>query len=219
MLLTITIQHFAARYAAMLQSWSKLLWIWDIALLFLGLIFLCSARRSYRALIMANCAALGWYLAMFLAHWSWIAGAVAALAGTVLGVLLVPMMRVALFILGAIAGGAAGVALWHVFKEPPDYRWVPAILGVIVLGVAGLYIFEACAVLICTLEGAMMIVIGVTGLIMRYGTANLRDKFVANVAKQPINLLAIIIGICCLGILVQLAWAAHEKEKEKAAND
>ena len=219
MLLTITIQHFAARYAAMLQSWSKLLWIWDIALLLLGLIFLCSARRSYRALIMANCAALGWYLAMFLAHWSWIAGAVAALVGTVLGVLLVPMMRVALFILGAIAGGAAGVALWHVFKQPPDYRWVPAILGVIVLGVAGLYVFEACAVLICTLEGAMMIVIGTTGLIMRYGTTNLRDKFVANVAKQPINLLAIIIGICCLGILVQLAWAAHENEKAKAADD
>ncbi len=219
MLLTITIQHFAARYAAMLQSWSKLLWIWDIALLIVGLVFLCSARRSYRALIMANCAALGWYLAMFLAHWSWIAGAVAALVGTVLGVLLVPMMRVALFILGAIAGGAAGVALWHVFKQPPDYRWVPAILGVIVLGVAGLYIFEACAVLICTLEGALMIVIGATGLIMRYGTPNLRDAFVANVAKQPTNLGAIIIGICCLGILVQLAWAAHKKEKEKAAND
>ncbi len=219
MLLTITIQHFAARYAAMLQSWSKLLWIWDIALLIVGLVFLCSARRSYRALIMANCAALGWYLAMFLAHWSWIAGAVAALVGTVLGVLLVPMMRVALFILGAIAGGAAGVALWHVFKQPPDYRWVPAILGVIVLGVAGLYIFEACAVLICTLEGALMIVIGATGLIMRYGTPNLRDAFVANVAKQPTNLGAIIIGICCLGILVQLAWAAHKKEKEKAANE
>ena len=219
MLLTITIQHFAARYAAMLQSWSKLLWIWDIALLILGLAFLCSARRSYRALIMANCAALGWYLAMFLAHWSWIAGAVAAMVGTVLGVLLVPMMRVALFILGAVAGGAAGVALWHVFKEPPDYRWVPAILGVIVLGVAGLYIFEAFAVLICTLEGALMIVIGTTGLIMRYGTANLRNAFVANVAKQPTNLLAIIIGICCVGILMQLAWAAHEKEKEKAANE
>jgi len=218
-LLTITIQHFAARYAAMLQSWSKLFWIWDIALIFIGLVFLCSARRSYRALIMANCAALGWYLAMFLAHWSWIAGAAAALIGTVLGVLLVPMMRIALFILGAIAGGAAGVALWHVFKEPPDYRWVPAILGVIVLGVAGLYIFEACAVIICTLEGAVMIVIGATGLIMRYGTANLRNQFVANVAKQPMNLLAIIIGICCLGILAQLAWAAHENEKEKADTD
>ncbi len=219
MLLTITIQHFAARYATMLQSWSKLFWIWDIALIFIGLAFLCSSRRRYRALIMANCAALGWYLAMFLAHWSWIAAATAALIGTVLGVLLVPMMRIALFILGAIAGGAAGVALWHVFKEPPDYRWVPAILGVIVLGVAGLYIFEACAVIICTLEGAVMIVIGTTGLIMRYGTANLRDQFVANVAKQPMNLLAIIIGICCLGILVQLAWAAHETDKEKAATD
>ena len=219
MLLTITIHHFAARYAAMLQSWSKLFWIWDIALNFIGLVFICSARRSYRALIMANCAALGWYLAMFLAHWSWIAGATAALIGTVLGVLLVPMMRIALFILGAIAGGAAGVALWHVFKEPPDYRWVPAILGVIVLGVAGLYIFEACAVIICTLEGAVMIVIGTTGLIMRYATASLRKEFVANVAKQPINLLAIIIGICCLGILVQLAWAAHENEKEKATTD
>ena len=219
MLLTITIQHFAARYAAMLQSWSKLFWIWDIALIFIGLAFLCSSRRRYRALIMANCAALGWYLAMFLAHWSWIAAATAALIGTVLGVLLVPMMRIALFILGAIAGGAAGVALWHVFKEPPDYRWVPAILGVIVLGVAGLYIFEACAVIICTLEGAVMIVIGATGLIMRYGTANLRNQFVANVAKQPMNLLAIIVGICCLGILAQLAWAAHENEKENAATD
>ena len=219
MLLTLTMQHVAGRYTAMLQSWSKLLWIWDIALLFLGLIFLCSARRSYRALIMANCAALGWYLAMFLAHWSMIAGAVTALVGTVLGVLLVPMMRVALFILGAIAGGAAGVALWHVFKQPPDYRWVPAILGVIVLGVAGLYIFEACAVLICTLEGAVLVVIGATGLIMRYSPANLRDKFVANVAKQPMNMLAIIMGICCVGILVQLAWAAHEKEKARAADE
>ena len=219
MLLTITIQHFAAHYAAMLQSWSELFWIWDIALICIGLVFLCSARRSYRAFIMANCAALGWYLAMFLAHWSWIAGATAALIGTVLGVLLVPMLRLALFVLGAIAGGAAGVALWHVFKQPPDYRWVPAILGVLVLGVAGLYIFEACAVIICTLEGAVMIVIGSSGMIMRYGTANIRDQFIAHVAKQPVNLMAIIIGLCCLGILVQLAWAAHDKEKEKNASD
>ncbi len=219
MLLTITIQHFAARYEAMLQSWSRLFWIWDIALNIIGLIYLCSARRAYRALIMANCAALGWYLAMFLGHWSWIAGTAAALVGTVLGALLVPMMRVALLLLGAVAGGAAGVALWHVFKEPPDYRWVPAILGVIVLGVAGLYIFEACAVMICTLEGAVMIVIGTTGLIMRYGTAHLRDQYVLNVARQPINLLAIIIGLCCLGILAQSAWAAHDKEKEKTASD
>jgi hypothetical protein len=213
------IQHFAARYAMMLQSWSKLHWLWDIALLIPGLIFLFSARRSYRTLIMANCAAMGWYLAMFLAHWSWIAGAAAALVGTVLGVLLVPMMRAALFIVGAVAGGAAGVALWHVFKQPPDYRWVPAILGVIVLGVAGLYIFEICAVLICTLEGALMIVISITGLMMRYAPPKLRDAYVVNVAKQPMNLLAVIIGIVCLGLLVQLAFSAHEKEKEKTAAD
>ncbi len=219
MLAAMPIQHFAARYAMMLQSWSKLYWLWDIALLILGMIFLFSARRSYRALIMANCAALGWYMAMFLAHWSWIAGATAALVGTVLGMLLVPMMRVALLIVGAVAGGAAGVALWHVFKQPPDYRWVPAILGVIVLGVAGLYIFEICAVLICTLEGALMVVIGITGLLMRYGPPKLRDAYVANVAKQPMNLLAVIIGIVCLGLLVQLAYASHNRESEEAAQE
>lgn len=213
MLLAITIQHFSTRYMAMLQSWSKLLWIWDIALLLLGLIFIFSARRSYRALIMANCAALGWYLAMFLAHWSWIAGAAAALIGTVIGVLLVPMMRMALFILGALAGGAVGVALWHVFKQPPDYQWVPAVLGVIVLGIAGLYVFEISAVLICTLEGAIMVVMGATGLILRYGTRNMRQAYLANIARQPINLLAVIIGIMCIGVLVQMAFSARSEEK------
>lgn len=212
MLLAMTIQHFTARFAGMLQSWSKLLWIWDIALLLLGWIFVFSARRSYRALIMANCAALGWYLAMFLAHWSWIAGAAAALIGTVIGVLLVPMMRIALFILGALAGGAVGVALWHVFKQPPDYQWVPAVLGVIVLGIAGLYVFEISAVLICTLEGAIMVVMGATGLILRYGSTNMRQAYVANIAEQPINLLAVIIGIMCIGVLVQMALSSHSEE-------
>ncbi|MGC8624607.1 MAG: hypothetical protein ACP5VQ_05020 [Phycisphaerae bacterium] len=212
----ITIEHFAARYAVLLQSWSQLLWLWDLALLLLGFVFLFTARRTYRTLIMANCAALGWYLAMFLAHWSWIAGAVAALIGTVLGVLLVPMMRIALFILGAIAGGAVGVALWHVYKQSPDYRWVPAMLGVIVLGIAGLYIFDIMAVLFCTLEGSILIVIGATGLILRYGTANLRHAYAVKISSHPINLLAVIIGITCIGLLVQLSFTTASKDKSAA---
>ncbi len=216
MLPAVTIQHFAARSAVLLQSWSQLLWLWDIALLALGLVFLFTARRGYRALIMVNCAALGWYLAMFLAHWSWIAGAVAALIGTVLGVLLVPMMRIALFILGAIAGGAVGVALWHVFKQSPDYRWVPAILGVIVLGIAGLYIFEIIAVLFCTLEGSIMVVMGTSGLVLRYGTAHIRHAYAANIVGHPVNLLAVIIGLTCVGLLVQMSLTVENKDKSAA---
>ncbi len=217
MLFAITSQHVAAHYAAMLQAWSRLFWLWDIVLLVLGLIFLFSARRGYRALIMANCAALGWYLAMFLAHWSWIAGAAAALIGTVLGVLLVPLMRVALFIVGAITGGAVGIALWHVFKQPPDYRWVPAILGVIVLGIAGLYIFEASAVLICTLEGSVLVVVGAIGWVLHYGPQHWRQWVLANISKQPVNLFAVVIGITCIGMLVQMSLYARDGKKEKSS--
>ncbi|HMD55336.1 MAG TPA: hypothetical protein VKJ65_12365, partial [Phycisphaerae bacterium] len=43
---------------------------WDSVLVVIGLAIVFTAWRSHKAVIMANCAAIGWYIGMYLVHWS-----------------------------------------------------------------------------------------------------------------------------------------------------
>ena len=202
-----------AHLRALLQSLPRPDARWDGLLTIVGLVLLLVSWRNYRAVVMANCAAMGWYFGMYLVHWSFIAAVGAALAGTILGLLLVPVMQVTAMVVGGVIGCAAGIALWHWFHQPPDFRWVPAAMGLVLLCVAGLYLFRLGVVVLCTLEGAVLAVAGVLGVALACANPAEVQDIHARFLDHPLNLLTLIGGVMVLSLFYQyLRWRGAQKD-------
>jgi hypothetical protein len=192
---------------------------WDAVLVVIGVLILITAWRSYKAIIMANCAAIGWYIGMYMVHWSPLATAAAALGGTLVGLLLVPVMRVAAIVTGAILGCAVGMALWSMYHQPVDFRWVAGAAGVLVLGVAGLYLFQVGVIIVCTIEGAIFAVMGGVGLLLRIGPPAWKPELMNHVVDNSMNLGALVFSLTCLGLLCEYwQFARAERRREEKEN-
>jgi len=185
----------------------------DSVLVVIGLAIVFTAWRSHKAVIMANCAAIGWYIGMYLVHWSLLATIAAALGGTLIGLFLVPVMRVAAIVIGAVAGCVTGLALWGIYHQPPDYRWIAAAIGLLVLGAAGLYLFSLGVIIICTFEGSVLAVLGGLGLLLKVGPPAWKPTLTKDILNTPMNIAALIVSIACLGLLFQYWHYARAKEK------
>lgn len=192
---------------------------WDAVLVVIGALILFTAWRSHRAVIMANCAAVGWYIGMYLVHWSLLATIAAALGGTLIGLFLVPLMRVAAIVAGAVTGCMAGLALWSIYHQPPDYRWIAAAIGLLILAVAGLYLFTVGVIVFCTLEGAVLAVLGSLGLLLNVGPSEWKPQLNRDIFHNPMNSIALIVGLSCLGLLFQYwRYSCAQEQRQEASH-
>ncbi len=186
---------------------------WDALLALVGLTFLLVSWRHYRAVVMANCAALGWYFGMYLVHWSFVAAVAAALAGTILGLLLVPVMQATAMVAGGLIGCLGGIALWHWFHQPPDFRWVPAAVGLVLLCVAGLYLFRLGVVVLCTLEGALLGVGGLLGVMVACAKPGQNRSLHAQLLDHPIRLFMLVAAVTAVSMVYQyVRWRTAKND-------
>ncbi len=210
-LLQIFYKHWTAALRALPPADAR----WDALIALTGLILLLVSWRHYRAVLMANCAALGWYFGMYLVHWSFVAGVAAALAGIIVGLLAVPLMQASAMIAGGLIGCIGGIALWHGFHQPPDLRWVPAVLGLVAVGIAALYLFRLGLILLCTLEGSILAVGGVLGITLACAHPSQVRRLHGQLLDHPLRMLALLAAVATCSLIYQLIrWKTAEK-KEK----
>ena len=78
----------------------------------------------------------------------------------VLAVLSIPLMRWAVSILGAVAGGIITSGLWYACGLPEQYLWAGAIIGIVAGGMISFIVFRISVMLFTSLGGAMLIIVG-----------------------------------------------------------
>jgi len=85
-----------------------------------------------------------------------------------LAVLSVPLMRWAISILGAVAGGIITSALWYACGLTEQYIWAGALVGLVAGGMISFIIFKAAVMLFTSLWGSGLVVIGSLALLYLY---------------------------------------------------
>jgi hypothetical protein len=158
-----------------------------------GLVLLLYGRRLYWLLVAAIGFLTGLALApRFLAgqpEWVILAAALLlALVGTVLAVV---AQKLAIAVIGFLAGGAAGVLLLRILGIRGDLLvWIVYLIAGVVGLILVLGLFEWGLILISSLAGAILIVEGAEKSIpLSQGLA-----------------CAVIIGVALIGVLVQASW-------------
>ena len=86
----------------------------------------------------------------------------------ILAVLSIPLMRWAVCVLGAVAGGILTSGIWYASGLPEKYIWAGALVGMVAGGMISFIIFKIAVVLFSSLGGSALMVVGALAVLYRY---------------------------------------------------
>lgn len=176
-----------------------------------GLIYLLQGWRVFKFLVVVNAAIAGMLIGSIVGAtqsqaWS-LYGML--IGGGVLALLCWPLMRLAIALTGALAGGAAGlgvwdyVAGWHPTIEP--YTWVGGVGGALILGVLAFCLFRLVVIVITALQGSALTVGGILALALM--EPHIR-KPLQNALENNEHLLPALLAVpAFIGIIAQTVFA------------
>ena len=90
------------------------------------------------------------------------------LLSIVMAIVSVPLMRWAVGILGAVAGGIVTAGLWYACRLPEQYIWAGGLTGVVAGGMISFIIFKIAVMLFSSLGGSALVVTGTLALLHLY---------------------------------------------------
>lgn len=126
----------------------------------------------------------------------------------------IPLMRWAVCILGAVAGGILTAGLWLTCELPEQYFWAGGLIGIVAGGMISFIIFKIAVMLFTSLGGGALIVTGVLSLLYQYEsiqeppTENIKELFFNQNWFVPVLLLI----PTAIGIIVQNKFVKGAKD-------
>ena len=189
-------------------------WIWThitslgileaLTFISFGAVCLFYGWRVFRILVVISFAMLGLVLGMMIS--SKIGGEnnnplLGVVVAIVMGIVSVPLMRWAVSILGAAAGGIVTAGLWYACKLPEQYIWAGGLVGVVAGGMISFIIFRIAVMLFSSMSGSALIVMGMLALLYHYPqtTERVQELVFSESWFLPIALMA----PTAIGILLQ----------------
>jgi hypothetical protein len=178
-----------------------------------GVVCLMYGWRVFKILVVISFALLGLFLGMSVTDK--IVGLNNRLGGgivgmCVLGILSVPLMRWAVSILGAVAGGILSSGIWYASGLTERYIWAGAMIGMVAGGMISFIVFKVAVILFSSLSGASLIVVGTLALLYIYPGTSVRLEEIVFTKKWFLPTL--LIGPTLIGLVLQNKFVKDSKD-------
>jgi hypothetical protein len=163
------------------QQATILTWLQAVIGISFGVIILMYGARIYKTLTALGFGLIGLFIGLWIGaqFHKEIPGAI---VGCILMVTLaIPLIRWAVAILGACAGGILAGGIWHSCNLPQEFVWAGALTGIVAGFMVSFVVFKLSVMLFTSMSGTVLVVIGVFALIYRYET------FVTNPPTTHLN--------------------------------
>ena len=204
--------------------------IWEGAILLAaGLVYMLWGWKIFKLLVTANLAVVGYLLGSMLAttltsahpsaydpHWPLYGGLIGA---GVLAILAWPLMKFAVSLMGAAAGGFGGYQLWHYISslhkpEWVQYSWVGGLVGFLLMGALAFVLFRAIVMFFTSLQGAVLAVAG--GLSLALNVDAWRDSVREHLLHDRHLWPLLVIAPALVGFIFQALSMARKKPSPPA---
>ncbi|UCF00401.1 MAG: hypothetical protein JSV82_04880 [Planctomycetota bacterium] len=178
-----------------------------------GAICLFYGWRIFKMLVIICFGLLGLFLGMFISEKvngdaNPVIGALIGLV--VMAVLSVPLVRWAVCILGALAGGLLTSGIWFACELTEEYMWAGALIGLVAGGMISFIIFKAAVMLFTSLGGGGLIATGILALLYLYPQTT--EKVEELVFTQRWFLPVALLVPTTVGIIIQNKFVKKYKE-------
>jgi len=147
---------------------TALSWLQAIIAISFGVVYLLYGWRIFKVLVIICFGLVGLFAGIKIGARfdSELLGGIIGLS--VLAGVSVPLMRWAVSILGAIAGGILTSGIWYAVELPEKYMPAGAIIGIVAGGMISFIVFRIAVMLFTSLGGGVLIVTGLLALVYRY---------------------------------------------------
>ncbi|MBN1392754.1 MAG: hypothetical protein JW947_08135 [Sedimentisphaerales bacterium] len=152
------------------QQATIMTWLQGVIAISFGVIVLMYGWRIYKTLTVIGFGIVGLYIGLWLGGKfdKEIMGSI--VCAIIFMALALPLMRWAICVLGAAAGGILTAGVWHAFSQPQEFVWAGALIGIIAGGMLSFIIFKIAVMLFTSFSGAALVLMGAFALIYRYET-------------------------------------------------
>jgi hypothetical protein len=152
------------------QQATILTWLQAVIGISFGIIILMYGWRIYKALTVIGFGILGLYAGLWIGEQFQKALPGAIIGAALLVTLAIPLMRWAVAILGAVAGGILAAGVWHSCNLPQEFVWAGGLVGIVAGGMISFVVFKLAVMLFTSFSGTSLVMVGVFALIYRYET-------------------------------------------------
>jgi hypothetical protein len=166
-----------------------------------GVVYLIWGFYIFRILVTLNAAVVGGYLGLVIAQNSE-SQAVAVVVGALVAAMIAwPLMKYAVAVMGAIFGALLGASVWRTFGLMPEVTWAGAAIGFVALGMFAFILFRASIMMYTSLQGSVMLVFGILGMIYKY--QSVAPSLTDSLTVKPFLLPILILVPAMAGIIYQ----------------
>lgn len=147
---------------------TSLSWLQAVIAISFGVVYLLYGWRIFKVLVVICFGLVGLFVGIKIGTRfdSQILGGIIGIS--VLAGISVPLMRWAVSILGAIAGGILAGGIWYACELPEEYILAGAIIGIVAGGMISFIIFKIAVMLFTSFGGGALIVTGMLALFYHY---------------------------------------------------
>src|SRR3954463_2569582 len=184
-----------------------------VLLMLIGAVYLMYGWSLFKGLVTLNAAAVGGWAGSWVGIKSGYPLAGMITGAVVLALLTFPLRKWAVAVMGALCGVVVGVGVWRSAGLEPDMSWAGAIIGMISFGLASFILFRGSIIMYTSIQGAMMFIIGLLGMILKY--QDVTPKITHNMLSQPLIFPIAVLVPTILGLVFQQLHSPPAKEGGK----
>jgi len=172
-----------------------------LLLILLGLVYLLYGWSQYKWLVTVNAALIGMYVGAAIgARYNYmLAGG--ALGGILAASATLPLVKWAVAVVGGVCGALVGAAIWQLAGLQPDMAWAGAMTGLVGFGMLSFILLRGSVIMYTSLQGAMMLIIGLLGLMFKH--QDTIPKITQAMNTQPFVLPIAVFVPAILGLIYQ----------------
>ena len=184
-----------------LETLAKTEVFFPIALAIIGALILLFGFKAYKAVVVFNCIALGFWVGGLLGARAQVQLVAAVIGAVLMGVIAWPMMKYAVSLSGGLMGAIVGMVIWRYFDLPAGEAWAGGLMGLILLGMLSFMLFKTSVILFSCIQGAAMVVLGASAVLIKCTpwSGSLQESL----NNKPILLPLLVGSIAILGLVFQ----------------
>ncbi|MHC4488259.1 MAG: hypothetical protein ACYS9C_04355 [Planctomycetota bacterium] len=178
-----------------------------------GAVCLVYGWRVFKMLVVISFGLLGLLLGLTVSDK--VSGGDSQILGGLIGLgllaaLSVPLMRWAVSILGAVAGGTLTSGIWYACGLTETYIWAGALIGIIAGGMISFIIFKVAVILFSSLGGSGLMATGILALLYLYPQTT--EKVEELIFTKKWFLPTMLMAPTLVGIILQNKFVKGSKE-------
>jgi len=178
-----------------------------------GVVCLFYGWRVFKVLVVISFALLGLFLGVSVTDK--IVGLNSQLWGGLVGmgllaVLSVPLMKWAVCLLGAVAGGIISSGIWYASGLPERYILAGALIGMVAGGMISFIVFKVAVILFSSLGGSCLIVVGFLALLYLYPQTSERVEEIIFTKKWFLP--TVLMAPTLIGVVLQNKFVKDSKD-------